>query len=123
MSYPPYVVSQASRDYIISTPSTPQQNQCGCYDQRFPSYNTVIYGDTIKGFLPAGSYDFTQEGTVVSSCNGRPLPQGSLFARTNGPIYGPTLGACVPRSVQSGLLDKAGWFNPLPSTLNRKCFA
>ena len=64
-----------------------------CFDMREPSFNTVIYGDQRKGFLPAGSYGFTQEGTVVDllRANGFPLQKGALVARTNGPIVGLSL--------------------------------
>lgn len=122
MTWPPYVTAISPMDYVVGDYNA-GQNSCGCYDQREPSFNTVVYGDTIKGYLPAGSYDFTREGTVVSSCNGKPIPPDSLWARTNGPIYGATMGSCVPRSVQSSRLNYAGWFNPLSSSLARKCYS
>jgi hypothetical protein len=95
-----------------------------CFDMREPSFNTIIYGDQRKGFLPAGSYGFTQEGTVVDliRANGFPLQKGDLLARTKGPDVGATMGACVPRAVQSGLLNFAGTFNPIPSARSRGCY-
>jgi hypothetical protein len=124
MSWPPYLLEIQPKTIVSADYNGGQKTgHCGCYDHREPSYNTVVYGDTLKGFLPAGSYDFTREGTVVSTCTGRPLPEGSLWARTDGPIVGVTMGACVPRAVQSSQLNKAGWFNPIPSSLARKCYA
>ena len=95
-----------------------------CFDMREPSFNTVIYGDTRKGFLPAGSYNFTQEGTVVDvlNTNGFPLAKGSLLARTNGPLVGATMGSCVARASQSSVLNYAGDFNPIPSAKARGCY-
>lgn len=93
-----------------------------CPDHREPSLNTVIYGDTRKGYLPAGTYGFTQEGAVVDSITGRMLGPNALLARTQGPRYGATMGACVPRAVQSSLMNQAGWFSPIPSTLSRGCY-
>lgn len=95
---------------------------CSCYDVRMPSYNTVIYGDSRKGFLPAGSWNFTREGTVINACNGVPLSHDSLYARTNGPIYGVTMSSCVNRASESKLMNLVGQFNVLPSTMARKCF-
>ena len=94
-----------------------------CFGMREPSFNTVIYGDTRKGYLPAGSYNFTQEGTVVDMLhgNGFPMQKGSLLARTTGPVFGATMGACVPRSSQSSKLNYAGDFNPIPSSKARGC--
>lgn len=95
-----------------------------CYDMREPSYNTIIYGDQRKGFLPGGSYGFNQEGTVVDllRANGFPLQKGALVARTKGPDVGATMGSCVPRAVQSGTLNFAGSFNPIPSLRSRGCY-
>jgi len=96
-----------------------------CFDMREPSFNTVIYGDTRKGFLPAGSYGFSQEGTVVDllHSNGFPLQKGSLLARTTGPIVGVTMSSCVTRASQSSILNYAGSFNPIPSSKARGCYA
>lgn len=95
-----------------------------CFDMREPSLNTVVYGDQRKGFLPAGSYNFTQEGTVVDMLhsNGFPLQKGSLLARTTGPIVGVTMSSCVARAVQSSKLNYAGDFNPIPSSKSRGCY-
>ena len=120
MTYPSYYQTLEHQPNIVSFQNA---SSCGCYDHREPSYNTVIYGDTIKGFLPAGSYDFTENGTVINSCNGEVVPKNSLFARTAGPIMGITMGSCVPRGSQSAVLNfNSGLFNALPSTLARKCF-
>lgn len=102
---------------------SPDASPCmKCFDFREPNFNTVIYGDTRKGFLPAGSYNFTQEGRVVNAISGMPLDKNSLFARTDGPIMGPTMGACVSRAVQSPILNHAGSFNPIPSAKSRGCY-
>ena len=95
-----------------------------CFGMREPSFNTVIYGDTRKGFLPAGSYGFSQEGTVVDMLhsNGFPLQKGALLARTTGPIVGVTMGSCVSRASQSSILNYAGDFNPIPSSKARGCY-
>lgn len=109
---------------LIAGPMDNEPYSCDtCYDFREPSYQTVQYGDgSIKGFLPAGAYNFLQNGAVVSSCTGELIPTPSLYARTNGPIIGATIGSCSARASQSSILNKAGAFNPLPSTLARKCF-
>lgn len=119
----PYVISKSLQDTVLGTNTPPGQNLHCCYDQREPNYNTVIYPDTVRGFLPAGAYGFTENGTVVSSCTGTPIPTNSLYTRTSGPILGATVGACVPRAVQSYTLNQAGLFNVLPSTMARKCFS
>ena len=93
-----------------------------CFTFQEPSMTTVIYGDTRKGYLPAGSYNFTQEGTVVDSQTGFPMDKDSLFARTTGPIYGATMGSCVPRAVQSSQLNLAGTFSPIPGPNSRGCY-
>ena len=105
----------------ISAANT-QTNCLQCPDHRIPSLNTVIYGDTRKGYLPAGSYGFTQEGAVINATTGLPLGKNDLLARTQGPIYGATMGSCVPRASQSRLLDRTGWFSPVPSPLSRGCY-
>lgn len=101
---------------------TPLGSTSCCYDHREPIYNTIIYGDTEKGVLPAGTYGFTSEGRVINSCTGQPIPPNSLYARLDGPIYGVTMGGCVPVGSQSSVINYTGLFNPLPSSLARKCF-
>ena len=93
-----------------------------CFDAREPSMTTVIYGDTRKGYLPAGSYYFTQEGAVVDANTGFPMSPNSLFATCSGPIYGATMGSCVARASQSSILNYTGSFNPIPSSHSRGCY-
>lgn len=93
-----------------------------CFDYREPGMTTVIYGDVRKGFLPAGSYQFTQEGTVVDEKSGFPMTKGNLLARTHGPIMGATMGSCTPYAVQSSKLNFAGSFSPIPSPQSRGCY-
>ena len=122
MSLPLYMNSRSSENIIADVSPSGSSQHC-CYDQREPSYNTVIYPGTVQGFLPAGSYGFTANGSVISSCTGTPIPTNSLYARTAGPIIGATMGSCVPRAVSSSIIDKTGLFNVLPSTMARKCFS
>lgn len=131
MSTLPHFVAQGLHNTVLGkdgTSSSRKQGNC-CFDTRFPNENTVIYGTSngysnIQGFLPAGSYGFTDNGYVVNSCSGIPIPVNSLFSRTSGPIYGATMGSCVARGVTSSILDfHSGEFSPLPSTLARKCFS
>lgn len=120
--------SLPSQSTITSNSNTNTNNNttnCMCFDARTPSFDTVIYGQGggVRGFLPAASYDFSREGVVTNSCTGKPIPPHDLFARTNGPIFGVTMGSCVPRASQSHILDfNSGLFNALPSTNSRKCF-
>lgn len=109
---------------LSSTELLPTSDSAGmcCYDFRTPEYNTVLYGDNRKGVLPAGAWEFKENGTVINSCNGLPMDNNSLFARTSGPIYGVTMGACTTVPIQSIVLNQAGSFSPLPSTMARKCF-
>ena len=123
MTLPFYLQANSYNNTVLGVDAAPNPALHCCFDQREPNYNTVIYPDTMQGFLPAGAYGFTENGTVISSCTGTPIPQNSLYARTNGPILGATVGACVPHAVQSYTLNKAGLFNVLPSTLARKCFS
>jgi hypothetical protein len=88
-----------------------------CFDHRYPSYNTInldnVAGQTLpsrRGYLPAGSYQFSKEGAVFDYCNGNTLQGPVKFFTTGGPRYGVTMGACVPRAVQSSLIDKTGGF-------------
>lgn len=120
-----HYASTSTEDKFVSAEGMEDSRPCmRCFGMREPSFNTVIYGDTRKGFLPAGSYGFTQEGTVVDllHSNGFPLQKGSLLARTTGPIIGATMGSCVSRSVQSSILNYAGDFNPIPSSKARGCY-
>lgn len=118
------IESGAANQFATSEGMEDSQPCMRCYDMREPSFNTVIYGDTRKGFLPAGSYNFTQEGTVVDTLhgNGFPMQKGSLLARTTGPVVGATMGSCVNRAVQSSKLNYAGDFNPIPSSKARGCY-
>jgi hypothetical protein len=118
------VESDAESQFATSDNMENSQPCMRCFGMREPSFNTVIYGDTRKGYLPAGSYNFTQEGTVVDMLhgNGFPMQKGSLLARTTGPSFGITMGACVPRSSQSSKLNYAGDFNPIPSSKSRGCY-
>ena len=93
-----------------------------CFDVREPSMTTVLYGDSHRGYLPAGSYNFTQEGAVVDVNTGFPLSTNSLFANCSGSIYGATMGSCVPRAVQSRVINQSGNFNYIPSPQSRGCF-
>jgi len=116
--------TKTSNPNVFINPSSKQEEsyKTCCWDHREPAFNTVVYGDTIKGFLPAGSYNFTSEGRVTSSCTGEPLTESALYARTAGPKFGVTMGACVPTGSQSGILNYTGLFNPLQSTLSRRCY-
>ena len=122
MSTIPYVLAKSLANTTLGS-TTPLNHQHCCFDQRFPNENTVLYPDTMQGFLPAGAYAFTENGSVISSCTGTPIPTNSLYTRTDGPIIGATLGSCFPHAAQSHILDRAGIFNVLPSTLARKCFS
>lgn len=93
-----------------------------CFDHRVPSMTTVVRGDTRKGYLPAGSYGFTQEGAVVDLTTGAPHKATALNVRVTGPVYGATMGSAVPRASQSYLNNLAGFFNPLPSAQSRGCY-
>jgi len=123
MSTIPYVIERTLSSTTLGSTSPPNQQLNCCFDHRFPNENTIIYPDTIQGFLPAGAYGFTENGSVISSCTGTPIPLNSLFTRTDGPIMGATLGACFPHATQSSILNQAGLFNVLPSTLARRCFS
>jgi hypothetical protein len=113
----------AKGNYSTVANSTQINQSCmSCFDTREPSMTTILYGDSRRGFLPAGSYNFTQEGAVVDVNNGFPLSKDSLFAQCSGPIYGATMGSCVPRSVQSKVLNQSGGFNPIPSSQSRGCY-
>lgn len=97
------------------------------FDHRYPSYNTVT-PTSRYGFLPLGSYMFTREGSVHNYCSGMDVreqsPHHSSFSRPSfnrhalftahlqGPRYGATMGACVPRAVQSSLIDYTAEFIP-----------
>jgi hypothetical protein len=118
------IESGAAGQFATSKGMEDSQPCMRCFGMREPSFNTVIYGDTRKGYLPAGSYNFTQEGTVVDTLhgNGFPMQKESLLARTSGPIFGATMGSCVPRSSQSSKLNYAGDFSPIPSSKSRGCY-
>lgn len=84
-----------------------------CFDHRFPSFNTVTPDPfSRQGFLPAGAYMFNQNGAVTDYCCGGQVSDERLMTRTTGPKYGATMGACMPRAVQSSVLDVAGSFTP-----------
>jgi len=112
-------MSQPGSNQTSPPPSTVQpipstcNKSCQCFDHRYPSYNSSTSCPyTRQGILPGGSYMFTKEGAVYNYCTGQPIPQGALFARTSGPIYGATMGSCVPRAVQSNTLETAGSYTP-----------
>ena len=125
MSTIPYVVAKNLHNTVLGNT---QQDSCCPTDNRTPNLNTVVYGtgngySNISGVLESSNYGFTDNGYVVNSCSGLPVPNNSLFARIEGPIYGATIGNCVSRGSQSKILNYAGDFSPLPSTMARKCFS
>ena len=114
----------ANDTYDMNSSQSPTENRpcMSCFDTREPSMTTILYGDSRRGYLPAGSYNFTQEGAVVDVSTGFPLRKDSLFATCSGPQYGATMGSCVPRAVQSIVLNQSGGFNPIPSPQSRGCY-
>lgn len=98
------------------------------FDHRFPSYNTFATSfktknnnhNNLRGFLPADSYMFTKEGIVRNYCQKRQIHHDELVVNTGGPIYGVTMGACLPRASQSSVLDFTGYFKPFKPCHHRK---
>ena len=98
---------------VPDTEAPGANKSCNCYDHRYPSYNTVSPDPFARqGFLPAGAYSMTKNGSVFDYCTQREYNPADLYIRTAGPKMGVTMGSCLPRAVQSSVNDTAGSFTP-----------
>lgn len=84
-----------------------------CPDHRLPSYFTFSScPQTRQGFLPAGAYGFSREGSVWDDCDHKYESGDQLIFKVNGPKYGPTMGSCFPRGTFSNVNNYAATFTP-----------